>query len=90
MQAPIYPAGRVTPIGRVQRSVFYAPRFIHHLRRRLRSDMRFGQAGTPRACACATTADGSDRAAAGQRATERELVGVLEIGARPADRWPGA
>ena len=43
-QSPIYPP-EVTPAsGRLQRSVFYAPRFVHHLRRRLRSDMRFGQA----------------------------------------------
>jgi hypothetical protein len=41
---PLYPP-EVTPAsGRLQRGVLYAPRFVHHLRRRLRSDMRFGHA----------------------------------------------
>jgi len=42
--SPLYPP-EVTPAeGRFQRSVRYTPRFMHHFRRRLRSDMRVGQA----------------------------------------------
>ena len=40
----LYPPEEIHSSGRMRRSVFYAPRFVHHLRRRLRSDMRFGQA----------------------------------------------
>ncbi len=44
LPTPIYPPEVSPPSGRVQRSVLYVPRFMHHLRRRLRSDMRLGQA----------------------------------------------
>jgi hypothetical protein len=43
-QTPIYPPEETHPSGRLQRGLLYAPRFAHHLRRRLRSDMRFSQA----------------------------------------------
>lgn len=43
-QMPLYPSEETQTSGRLERSMLYAPRFVHHLRRRLRSDMRFGQA----------------------------------------------
>jgi hypothetical protein len=44
ISTPLYPP-EVTPAsGRMQRGVLYMPRFVHHLRRRLRSDMGLGHA----------------------------------------------
>jgi hypothetical protein len=41
---PIYPPEISPASGPLQRSVLYVPRFLHHLRRRLLSDMRFTHA----------------------------------------------
>jgi hypothetical protein len=43
-QSPIHQPEVTHASGRLQRSVRYAPRFYHHFRRRIRSDMSFGQA----------------------------------------------